>query len=315
MKPICIISYALVAILILSSCASKSRKENTINISGAFALYPLMIKWSDEYQKDHPEVRFNISGGGAGKGMADALAGAVDLGMFSREITAEEKNKGVWWVGLTIDAVVPTISSQNVFLNTLKSRGLTHDEFRFIFIDKTISSWNNLIKEEQATPITVYTRADACGAAGTWAEYLNGKQENLIGVGIYGDPGLAEAVSKDPVGIGYNNTIFAYNAKTGKKRDGIEIIPIDINSNGRIDSEEDFYDSFYQLQQAIAQGIYPSPPSRELYFVAKGKPQKQATLDFIRWTLTTGQAYVKEAGYIPVESSKIQQYLTKLQAD
>jgi phosphate transport system substrate-binding protein len=314
MKRISIISYAIITIILLSSCTSKSRKENTINISGAFALYPLVIKWSEEYQKEHPEVRFNISGGGAGKGMADALAGAVDLGMFSREITQEEKNKGVWWVGLSIDAVVPTISNKNAYLDLLKTRGLTQEEFQFIFIDKTITSWNKLIKEQQETPITVYTRADACGAAGTWAQYLNGKQENLRGVGIYGDPGLAEAVSKDPTGIGFNNTIFAYNAKTGKKRDGIEIIPIDMNSNGKIDPEENFYDSFYDLQQAIAQGIYPSPPSRELYFVAKGKPQKQATLDFIHWTLTTGQSYIKDAGYISDKPSKIKQYLTKLQA-
>ena len=47
-------------------------------MSGAFALYPLANKWAEEFQKIHPDVRFNISAGGAGKGMADALARAVD---------------------------------------------------------------------------------------------------------------------------------------------------------------------------------------------------------------------------------------------
>ncbi len=81
------IIYLIVAALILSSCASKAKKERTITLSGAFALYPLVIKWTEEYKKVNPEVRFNISGGGAGKGLADALAEVVDLGMFSREIT------------------------------------------------------------------------------------------------------------------------------------------------------------------------------------------------------------------------------------
>ena len=80
-------------------------------------------------------MRFNISGGGAGKGMADALAGTADLGMFSREISQEEKDKGVWWVGLTIDAVIPTISAENPYIDIIKSRGLTRDEFKGIFID------------------------------------------------------------------------------------------------------------------------------------------------------------------------------------
>lgn len=312
MKRIGIISSALIALILISSCASESSKQNTVSISGAFALYPLVIKWSEEYQKEHPEVRFNISGGGAGKGMADALAGAVDLGMFSREIAQEEKDKGVWWVGLTIDAVVPTISNKNPFLDSLKTRGLSRDEFRAIFIDKTITSWNELIEGDSEAQITVYTRSDACGAAGTWAKYLGGKQENLTGVGIYGDPGLAEAVSKDLLGIGFNNTIFAYDIKTGEKREGVDVIPIDINSNGKIDLDENFYNSFDNILQAIANGVYPAPPARELYFVAKGKPQKEAVLDFINWTLTKGQDFITEAGYVPIEQSKINSYLSKV---
>lgn len=306
------ICMAFVVIVLVSSCVTKASKENTISISGAFALYPLVVKWSEEYCKENSNVRFNISGGGAGKGMADALAGAVDLGMFSRAIAPEEKDKGVWWVGLAIDAVVPTISSRNPYLAALKSRGFTRDEFKAIFIDKTTTQWDQLFEKESPNSISVYTRSDACGAAGTWAEYLGGKQENISGVGIYGDPGLAEAVSKDPLGIAYNNTAFVYDIKTGAKRQGVDVIPIDCNANGSIDLDEDFYESFDQLLKAIADGVYPSPPARELYLVSKGKPQKQATLDFIQWILTKGQAFVKEAGYVPIEQSKIDNYLDKL---
>jgi len=302
----------LITSIVVCACATKSGKENTISISGAFALYPLVVTWAEEYQKENPHIRFNISGGGAGKGMADALAQTVDLGMFSREIAQAELEKGVWWIGLTIDAVVPTISSKNPNLNIIKTRGVSRDEFKAIFIDRTITSWGDLLGVKQALPISVYTRSDACGAAGTWAKYLGGKQENILGVGIYGDPGLADAVIKDISGITYNNTIFAYDVKTGKKREGIEIIPIDINENGKIDADEDFYDSFDAILQAIGHGVYPAPPARELYFVANGKPQKEATLNFIRWACTKGQAYVKNAGYVPVDSAALKGYLNKL---
>jgi phosphate transport system substrate-binding protein len=307
-----IISYALLTVLLFSGCASNKKKENTISISGAFALYPLVVQWGEAYKKENPDVRFNISGGGAGKGMADALAGAVDLGMFSREIAQEEKDKGVWWVGLTIDAVVPTISDQNPYLDILKKRGLTRDEFRAVSIEGTVTDWGELLKADNKNEFVVYTRSDACGAAGTWAKYIGGKQEDLKGIGIYGDPGLAEAVAKDPAGIAFNNTIFAYDIKTDKKRPGVEVIPIDINGNGTIDPEEDFYESFDSILKAIANGVYPSPPARELYFVSNGKPEKKATLDFIKWTLTEGQKFVKEAGYVPIDQSKIDSYLEKL---
>ena len=299
-------------VLLFSACLSQKKKDRTIRLSGAFALYPLAIKWTEEYKKEHPEIRFNITGGGAGKGLADALSGVVDLGMFSREITQEEKDKGTWWIGLTIDAVIPSVSQQNPYLSQLKKRGLTREEFKGIYIDGSIKNWGELLKIPEGNDMVIYTRSDACGAAETFAQYLGGKQEELLGIGIFGDPGLAEAVLKDPLGIGFNNTIYVYDVNTGKKRPGSEVIPIDINGNGVIDREENFYDTFEEVLTAIASGIYPSPPARELYFVANGKPQKQAVLDFLRWTLTEGQKYVAEAGYVPISQEKIEDYLEKL---
>ncbi|MGF7139831.1 PstS family phosphate ABC transporter substrate-binding protein [Roseimarinus sediminis] len=308
-------SKTIIFILIMAlfnSCASKKQKEQTISISGAFALYPLVVMWAEEYKKENPDVRFNISGGGAGKGMADALSGTVDLGMFSREIAPAEINKGVWWAGLTIDAVLPTISAKNPYLNALKTRGLTRDELKAVYIDGDITNWNRFFANEEANEIVVYTRSDACGAAGTWAKYLGGTQEDLQGIGIYGDPGLAEAVGKDPLGVAFNNTIFIYDIESSKKRPGIEVIPIDLNENGHIDADEDFYNTFDEILAAIASGNYPSPPARELYFVSDGKPEKQAALDFIKWCLTSGQQYIKEAGYVPISKAKIDGYLEKL---
>jgi phosphate transport system substrate-binding protein len=299
-------------IIILYSCASKKRSGETINISGAFALYPMVVKWSQEYKKEHPEIRFNISAGGAGKGMADALSGTVDLGMFSREITQEEKEKGVWWIGLAVDAVLPTISSDNPFLAQVEKKGLSRDEFKRIFIDGTIKDWAEILPTSKRGKIMVYTRSDACGAAETWADFIGGKQENLNGIGIYGDPGLAEAVSRDPYGIGFNNTSYVYDIATGKKRVGMEVIPIDINNNGIIDSTENFYGSLADLLSAVGCGAYPFPPARELYFVSKGKPTKDSVKDFIQWALNEGQNYVMEAGYVLLDQEELRNQLNKL---
>ncbi len=153
MQQIKIITSLLIYSILLHSCAGSSGKEKTISISGAFALYSLVVRWSEEYKNEHPDVRFNISGGGAGKGMADALAGAVDLGMFSRDISSEEKDKGVWWVGLTIDAVVPTVSNKNPFLDSLKSQGLTKKQATLDFIKWTLTKGQYFVKEARYVPI------------------------------------------------------------------------------------------------------------------------------------------------------------------
>jgi phosphate transport system substrate-binding protein len=303
----------VIIVALITSCSSQKKRDNTISISGAFALYPLVITWAEEYKKEKPGVRFNISAGGAGKGMADVLSGAVDLAMFSREITPEEINQGVWWAGVTIDAVLPTINANHPNIEQILQRGLTREEFKAIYIDGTLSSWSSILNSPDEIPLKLYTRSDACGAAGTWSLYLDGTQEDLLGVGIFGDPGLAEAVINDQLGMGFNNTIFIYDVKTGKKRTGIEVCPIDLNNNGKIDDEENNYNTFSEILAAIADGKYPSPPARELYLISKGKPQKEAVTAFIKWVLTAGQQFVEEAGYVPLNDDVINGYLAQLE--
>ena len=299
-------------LLFLVSCQSQQQQDKTIRLSGAFALYPLVVRWSREYQQIHPDIRFDISAGGAGKGMTDALSGTVTLGMFSRAITPEERKRGVWWIAVAKDAVIPTINAENPLLAVLKTRGLRREEFRRIYLSGEISNWNQLPGIHTALPIHVYTRSDACGAAGTWAAYLGGKQEEMKGIGIFGDPGLADAVIRDEKGVGFNNTIYLYNGDTGFKNAGIEIIPIDNNGNGKIDDDENFYDNLGQVLEAIAVGKYPSPPARELYLIARGRPQKKPVTDFLIWVVTKGQQFVSEAGYVPLSNSIIRKQVEKL---
>ena len=57
--------------------------SGTITLSGAWALYPMAVKWGEEFSKLHPKVRVEVQAGGAGKGLADALAGIVDTNILN----------------------------------------------------------------------------------------------------------------------------------------------------------------------------------------------------------------------------------------
>ncbi|HEX7493963.1 MAG TPA: substrate-binding domain-containing protein [Bacteroidales bacterium] len=312
------IRHILVIVLLFSSilvpktyCQEKSHGQ--ISISGAFALYPMVIRWADEYRKINPEVRFDISAGGAGKGISDALNGMVEIGMVSREIYAEEMKKGAFPVAVTKDAVVAVVNESNPALNDILSKGLKKDAAYNIWITGRYTTWAQAFGAKSASPIHIYTRSDACGAAEMWAKFFGKKQEDLLGVGVFGDPGLAQAVKKDPLGIGYNNIGYAFDATTRKQIKGLRVVPIDLNNNGKIDSDEDFYTSMNDLIAAIASGKYPSPPSRELYFVMKGSPINNKVLtEFIRWVLSDGQKYVNEAGYISLPKERIETEQKKL---
>jgi phosphate transport system substrate-binding protein len=308
---------ALIAVIVILAAAylfigGQQNNQQSIKISGAFALYPLMVKWAEEYQKLHPEVRIDVSAGGAGKGMTDVLSGLVDIGMVSRDIDPSEIQKGAFPIKVVKDAVVATMNKNNPAAGGILRMGVRKSQFQDIFLYGNLTTWGTVISNQSITnKIAVYTRSDSCGAADSWAKYLGGKQEDLKGIGVYGDPGLADAVSKDVYGIGYNNLGFAYDPKTGEPLSSLLIIPIDVNGNGLLDPGENFYDKQSGVVAAIVDGRYPSPPARDENIVAK-EAFTGASKDFVKWILTDGQQYVGEAGYVSLKDDVLQEQIAKL---
>ncbi len=285
--------------------------SGTISASGAFALYPLMVKWGEEFKKLHPNVNFDISAGGAGKGMTDALSGQVDIGMVSRAISADEEKKGAYWVGVVKDAVFPVVNANNPVIKDLQRKGISHAVFVDIFITGKITTWGEVVgRPEIKDEIHVYTRSDSAGAADAWAKYLGKAQEDLKGIGVSGDPAITDAVAKDPLGIGYNNLGYAYDAKTGQPVNGIVIPALDSNQNGQADDSE-IVDTKAKAIAAVASGRYPAPPARALNVVTKGKPSGLVQA-FILWTLTDGQQFVDSAGFIALPEAVIDEGLQKI---
>lgn len=288
--------------------SAKKKLSGHLSLSGAFALYPLAVSWAEEFKKENPDVQIDISAGGAGKGITDVLNNMVEIGMVSREINSSELAKGAYPIGVAKDAVVPTISSSNPFLSEILAVGISQQTAKSIWIDGTFKTYKEAFKTSKSGQLRIYTRSDACGAAEVWSKYLDQtkKQEDLLGNGVFGDPGLALAIKNDKLGIGFNNIGYVYDFKTKKPISGLTIIPLDVNNNGKIDKDESFYDTIDNLTDAIKDGRFPSPPARELYFVTKNKPTDPLLVAFLEWILTDGQRIVKTSGFVSLEKKELQ---------
>ncbi|MCQ2199726.1 MAG: substrate-binding domain-containing protein [Paludibacteraceae bacterium] len=317
-------AFLFAASIFATSCGgnSKGNSQETANngeelsgrisLSGAFALYPLAVKWAEDFQKLHPNVRIEVEGGGAGKGMTDALSGQVDFGMVSREVSEAEIQKGAVGFPVAKDAVVPTINEKNPLYAEIVKRGITAEQAKKIWIDGSIKTWGEFVGNSETTTISVFTRSDACGAAETFAKWFGKHQEDLGGDGVYGDPGVANAVQKNVNSLGLNNIGYVYDNNTKEPLPGIRVLPIDVNENGQIDPEEDFYASKDSLTKAIADGKFPSPPARDLYLVSNGVPTNPVVVAFLKYVLTEGQQVNDGVGYVSISQDKIDAALLKL---
>jgi phosphate transport system substrate-binding protein len=294
---------------VLQITPAGSQISGTITLSGAFALYPLAVVWADEYKKTHPNVKIEVSAGGAGKGMSDTLGGLVDIGMVSRAISDAEIQKGAYPIPVTKDAVVPVINAKNPVVKEIQVKGITQSMWNKIYINRSILNWGEVGgRPEISDKIHLFTRSDSSGAADIWALYAGGKaQANLRGIGVFGDPGLLSEVQKDPLGVGFNNINYAYDAKTGLPVAGVVIPPFVLKDNTLLDIS-----TKQKAVDAIKSQTFPHPPARVEYFVTKGKPTG-ATADFIKWTLTDGQKFVDANGYVELPTDAIASSLKKVE--
>jgi phosphate transport system substrate-binding protein len=280
----------------------------SVSLSGAWAIYPLAVKWGEAFQKLHPKVKFDISAGGAGKGMSDALSGAVDIGMVSRELDKSEKAKGASPIFIAKDGVFPIISIKNPAAKQILTKGITKQTFTDVYINGKTLTWRQ-VAGGPAAPVHAYTRSDACGAASAWASTLGKyKQDQLKGIGVYGDPGILQAVKNDPIGLGYNNLSYVFNGE--QVSPGIYIVPIDANNNGKVDRDEWIPNRSTAFKE-IASGKYPG--ARREFFVTKGKPNPVAS-EFIKFALSDQGTKIlnQVGGYVPLSKSERKAQLSKL---
>ena len=270
--------------------AQQKNLEGVVTLSGAWAIYPTAVAWAEAFQNLHPKVKIDVSAGGAGKGAADAISGMANIGMVSRDPDPAEIKRGIVPVYILHDAVYPVVSDKSPVLGDLLKKGIKKSAWTDIYVNGKTTTWDAVIGRKAGKTIHVYTRSDSCGAAAGWAAYLGKKQEDLRGVGVYGDPGLLEAARRDPVGIGYSNFAYIFT-REGTVLPGIKIVPIDSNENGTADADE-VYEKRDAAIKAIESGRYPA--TRKNYFFVKGKPQG-LTKEFIKFALSDEGAKIVDA--------------------
>ncbi len=295
--------------LIVTACQNKT--YNTIRISGAWALFPLMNVWAAEYQKNH-EVILEVSGGGAGKGMSDVINGQVDIAMCSRPVREEELQQGVFYLSVAKDAVIATINAENPVLKEIREQGLTPADLEAVFLKK-ITHWGELVgKKVDNDKIIVLGRSDASGAAKVWASFLgNYTQSDLqekADANYNGDQAMCSGVKSNINSIGFNNMNYAYDIENENFAEHIRPVPLDLDNNNKLDVYEDFYNKRNDLVTKVSEGIYPSPPSRLEYVISKGPFQGQSK-KFMQWVLTEGQTLVTENGYVQLPQEDLNREL------
>ena len=113
---------------------TKSGLKGKIAVGGSTSVAPVMQKLADAYKAINPDVEIEIQQTGSGAGITATIEGAVDLGMSSRELKDEEKDKGIEGLTIAMDGIAVTVNKENTV------EDLTSEQIRQIFTGE-VSEW------------------------------------------------------------------------------------------------------------------------------------------------------------------------------
>jgi phosphate transport system substrate-binding protein len=312
----------LMMALALVAASTASAGGLLINGAGATFPFPMYSKWFSEYNRLHPDIKFNYQSIGSGGGIKQFTDGTVDFGASDAPMKDDQIAKAP-------DVVhIPTVLGADVIAyNVPGVSGLRFSPATVasIFLGK-ITRWNDpaiaadnpgVKLPDQA--IAVARRSDGSGTTFIFTDYLSkvspewkskvgfGTSVNWpVGLGGKGNEGVTGIVKSTPGSIGYLELIYAIQQKLPmadiKNRSGTWVKP-SLESVTAAAAGVQMPDDF-RVSITDPDGKESYPVSGFTYLLvhrdAKDKAKGTAIINFLRWALTDGQGLASALDYAPL---------------
>ena len=253
--------------------------KGTYKFGGSTTVDPIARSAIEAFAKKYTDAKISYDAQGSGPGIAGVLSGVYSLGGSSRDLSQEEKDKGLVENTIALDGLA-IIVHDSVPLADLSRRQVAD------IFNGAITNWKQLGGPDQ--PIVVVTRDEASGTRVAMVDLVLTKEykkadpkaafmKDAVTVTSNGD--MVTKVGSTPYSVGYCGEGFLDQAKSSGAK------PVSVN--GIIESTKNVLNKSY-------------PISRALYFISKGA-LKEGTVEktFVDFLLSDeGQGIVKQEGFI-----------------
>lgn len=285
--------------------------QQAVRITGVRFAYPLVQKWIDKFNNEFPDIQVIIeSRGSSDPSQYDILIEAYEQ--------ADEIKDNREYVYVARYAILPVANSNSEFAKKYSEKGLNKDLIVQLFFHDIYADKEN--QKEVKDPYTIYTRLQKAGVPITFANYFGYEQKDVKGKAIAGaDEHLLRALLRDSTGVSYLPLSLIYDEETKKVKDGITVLPVDLNGNDKVNDEEKFYDNLSavleRLNNTTSKQI-KNVPTEYLHFSVDKKGVSADAITFLRWTVRNGEKYLHDFGYLKpepqkTENDKFEQFASK----
>jgi phosphate transport system substrate-binding protein len=325
---------AAIVVLGLTACKSGSNNESsqkvTITGAGSTFVYPVMTRWTEDYQKAHSEVQINYQSIGSGGGIQQVKQGTVDFGASDAALN-DEQLAAMKPILQLPESAGPVCITYN--LPELKEPlRLSPEALAGIFLG-TIKNWQDpaVVRDNPGvalpkTSVIVVHRADGSGTSNIFTTYLaqvskewatkvgKGTQVSWpAGTGGKGSEGVTGQVRQSPGAIGYVELTYAQQNHLPvaliKNQAGKYIAPSPESTSAAISGFAEQLARDVRLPivnpPATAANAYPISGLTFLLIPTDGQgvAKRHALKSFVKYIVTDGQSVAASLNYAPLPDS------------
>jgi len=273
--------------------AASQAPSKIVVITGNRFSYKLVQKWIDDYNKIAPQVQIIIES----RGSTDPTKYDILAEVYAQD---PEIRKNREYIHIGRYAVLPVATGGSEFARHFADKGLTAELIKQIYFSDMFA--DKAKQEIIDAPYTPYTRQQKAGVPFVFATYFGYQQKDIKGTTIAGsDEHLLKALLRDPNGVSYLPLPLIYDLQTRKPTQGLTVLPVDLNANGKVNDEERFYANLDQVLGRLEKkgpGEVKNVPVEYLHLSVDRQTASPEAIDFLKWVNNNGQAYLHEFGYL-----------------
>lgn len=293
-----------ITICILSLCNVSNQKafafgclnpEDSIKVFSSPDLYELTNCWVNEYCAVNHGAKIKVIKTQPSQ-IDNYLSSKSNLAFISGDYNSSQQKKINWKMIVGVDALVPIINSKNPFVEELNQKGVSPETIAQILSTSEKNNWSQISTGGNKTSFKYYAVKDELIKSNI-ANFLKVEPAKINGLHVENDEELLSEVQKDPYAMGFCKISSVIDVKNQKLIQGISLLPIDKNGNGKIDYNEKIYEDLNSILRGVWIGKYPKELTNNIYSVSSVKPSSESEIEFLSWILTDGQQYLNKNGY------------------
>ena len=288
---------------------SNPSMKGSIDVFTSPDIYNLTMKWTSEYCSLNPKMKINVIRS-TDNNVVDVLNTSTGIGFISEESYAALHNQSNWKVVVGRDVIVPVMNASNPLLDEIYRKGITPEAFARILENPENQNWGMFLGNSQDNPIHFYITNDVSVKSAV-AKFTKATQLKTDGITAVSGQEMISAIQKDPYALGFCRLVQVIDPNNQNIAGNIKLVPIDKNSNGKIDYNEDIYGNLQTFSRGVWIGKYPKVLSGTIYSVSSTKPKDETEVAFLKWVLTDGQQFLSSNGYSDLVYNERQTQLEK----